>query len=516
MYKGEKRMKKTLGINSDVFLRVLAFHGYRYAIATSKEKFEPDENVEIARVSVANFSKYRWEVQNDQLSYEVNENQLRFYSNEWNKGMNLAMWRECEEQDEIEIQIEKQIYSSARSNITIFITEASQEDMLDYESNGISLVNYKGAGIYRRIRMQEEILCRDVGQTVTMKIVKNDKKIHIEYERLDGSKECVPLLQLADDFDIPLRIGFVIHMGNNIYYEWLLGNYINLYGDHTNYYYVKADFLCNQHRNYSLYTYDCVFEYQRVTEKEIDTLGIEFNHYVKRQIDLGRYVEVIVNDKIHKGITDENQKDNHQDLIYGYDDEQKVYELLYYDLGRIRKATLSYELFEFARRKTLDNKISVISYSPREEGYAFDLDSVLRQYKEYRDGTNTLFYEPNLSQRCYFGMKYLDFLCTKEGIKEYVSDIRISYLFIEHAKLSMQRMKYLYDNQFLEEAIYQELIRLLNEKITYLNKQKNVIGKYVLTNVINEEKIRGFMEQVRGIENQFLNLLIKTLDAKAK
>ncbi len=328
-------MKKILPVNINPYIRTFAYHGYHHSVISSNGKVLNDLSEDVACVQVKNFAHYIWENQVEDLHYEINTNNtLRFYGNKWNTNMNAAFWRSCNTFDEIEITIHKQLYSNVWANICLFLASNSESAMAGANpSYNIQIGNFSKDGLYYRIDKEPHtVLYPAPALPLSIRLIKHDSHISIVYNDAAQTEKKITLSDDTSGYSLD-RIGFAINLGCNSYYEWMFSNYINFYVNID--YSMPVDYLCNKHKNWVIHTDDYFIDYSAETEQSISTLGLSMIDYIKKMIDLNRYIETITNNNIYLNKSDINGKLFHQDLIYGYDDSMECFYLLYYKLGKV-------------------------------------------------------------------------------------------------------------------------------------------------------------------------------------
>ena len=102
-------MKKKLVINSEPRIRSYTYHCFYHAIISGEDKVSRIPAIVVTK----DFSSYTWKEQMDQLDWVREGDTITYQANKWNIGMNHCFYRECQEIDEINIQVDKQIYANA-------------------------------------------------------------------------------------------------------------------------------------------------------------------------------------------------------------------------------------------------------------------------------------------------------------------------------------------------------------------------------------------------------------------
>lgn len=504
-------MKKILPINKKPYFRTYTHHGFLHAIISADDKVVYNNSSAVAEISVKDYDLWEWNTQVQELVYKMdNSNHIKFYSNRWNQGMNMAFWRDCRTDDEIEICIYKQLYSNPWGAINLFLTNHNQADMKNMDLYEIRIGNFSKDGLYYMTSQEPyTIILSNPSLPINLKLIRRKENVILEYSTIEGVVSKTLITQLKDKYSLN-RIGFAINLGNNSYYEWLFSNYINIY-KHP-FYGVSFDILNTTHKDWSVHSSDYFIDYNIISEKDISEFGYTLLEYIKKQIDLNNYIEIEINENIHFKLPDSDDIYFHQNLVYGYDDEEMLLYMLYYNAGTIQSITMSYNDFLSERNSQLHRKIHVMKYSPGYEKYELIPSHLLQVYKEFQEGCNISYYEPDLNKYCIFGIDCLKELFTENGIDEFLSDVRICQLLLERVTCNKDRMEFLYFKEELNITTYLETIRLLNEQIKNFKILRSLIVKKYCGRKIDVEKVRKLVIENYEMEIDFLNIIIPALE----
>ncbi len=505
-------MKKILPINSNPYFRLYTHHGFEHAILSTKDKISID-NSSIAELFVKDFSKFKWNVYSEQVNYTVdNNNYLSFFSNKWNHNMDILFSRKYESNDSIELTIFKQIKASAYSNIKIYLSPFepdyfSQLNHFEDEYHGIILGNFSKDGIYfSTFNQYFEYLKRDNCFPKTMKISKTDDKIQIEFSTVNSSikKFSYPLPEKYKNIK---SIGFSILLGNNNYFDWIFNNYINFYYDPS--FDLKTDFLIDKHKNWHKHSYNLFLDTNIEYETDINKTGFTLLEFIKKQITLDRYVELPINDNINFGISDEKGQYFHSDLIYGFDDEKQCFYNLFYQGGYIKENYITYEDFESKRNQNDTREIFVLRYCQDYYGYEISLPLIRQYFTEFLDGKNISFFDMKLNKPYIsFGLNAFRALAKDEGIRDLISDLRISHMLLERATCSKDRIEYLYSRQMITGSVFRELLDMSTNILDITTKIRNSIIKYKVSGRINLDTVKEKMLFLINLETEVAKKII--------
>lgn len=290
---------------------------------------------------------------------------------------------------------------------------------------------------------------------------------------------------------------------------WLFSNYINFYVN-TNHS-MPIDYLCNVHKDWTLHTNNYFLDFITETEDEINSLGFSLLEYIKKMINLNRYIEILVNDNLHLGRTDSNGAHFHQNLIYGYDDELQQFHLLYYKNGIIKSTAMTYKDFLSERNYIADRKIYIIKYNPGYEAFKLDPKHVLQLLQEYRDSSNISHYESLYTSQYHFGMSGLQYLIEHDTDSILIKDVRIGYMIYEHSICTRDRIEYFFYKNILSGDEYVQLYNMALEECELTSITKNLIIKQHLQKNYDTIKVRAKIIEILEMEKNLINQMLEIL-----
>ena len=495
-------MRKILPVNTHPYIRSYTHHGYLHSVISSDDKVETDENVSLADFTVKEYSSYCWNSQKGNLTYKENNGSFKVYGNRWNLDMNMTYWRDCKEDDYIEIFIERQMYINPWSSITLFLTDL-QSDMLNIDNIYLRVGNFSRDGVYYSIRDDSYSIINRHCISNTIRIEKNNNAVYMMYR--DGEDEFkIKITEL--DHTTNYKIGFSVTLGNNSYYEWLFSNYINICVNYKSG--IPIDFICNKKKDWAPHTSDYFIDYNTESLEDIKRLGFNEINYIKKMIDLGRYIEVEVNDNLNDGISDENGAYFHPNLIYGYDDDINTIYLLYYDYGLIKTSMISFDTYLSSRNQKVNKQYIVYKYNPGYEHFKLSAEFFLDKFKEFRDSVYISLNENETGNEHIYGLNCYKSLMSSEGYDAIINDMRISHLLYERSICNRDRVVYLIAKGLLDPEECQKIIEDLNMQCKTLSILKNIILKKQLGGVVDNEQVKNYIESVSNMEIEITEELI--------
>ena len=504
-------MKKILPISTTPYLHSYTQHGFFHAITGTDDKVCHDTNDSIAEIIVNDFEKTEWQIESDQLNYIVDApNKLTFKTNKWNVGMNMAFWRPCQKNDKLSVRINKQLYSNAWSAIAVFITTYDKSDLTKLNSYMISVGHFEKDGVfYSTEKGIHNRVNSGYEKPLDLTIIRENNNIYMEYKNATSSINRFKIYELNNEEDY--IIGFSVNLGNNVYYEWTFSNYIQLFARPNDA--IPLDYIVNVHKDWCIYTSNPLMDYHRFRKQDLEVLKITLLDFVKLQIDLENYVEMELDDVTMHGISyGELTQFFHQNLIYGYDDDKRVLNTLFYYNGRIEEGTITYENFSSEKNNGGSQFLYMMHYNPCSEHFALYTKRLIQLYKEYRDSKNMVLYEPFYEDGFMVGISCIKYFTTGEGIKNLYYDVRISYLMYEKTLCDLDRIEYLHFRNLLSKEEYEEISNLLREKIAIIEKLIKGVIKKIKGGRIKIEKLSSFLKDIEESEEKFIDRIIDVLE----
>lgn len=509
----ELKAKKELVINANPRIRSYTYHCFFHAIVSGEDKVSKTP----AKVSVKDFMNYKWEEQADQLSHTKEGNTITYTANEWNLAMNHCFYRECQEKDEIEIQIEKQMYANAWGAINVFITNEEQTDMLNDDQYRYRLGNFCKEGVYLRINNKDIVsLARREETPFTLIIRKDGKQYTSIYKR--NEEERVLNTWVDSSEAGKKRIGFEVKLNNNDFYEWYYAHYIQIYGDLDSNS-IRIDYLVNPLKNWYTYESNYFIQYRTINREMIPAFGMNTLEYVKACINAEQYVEMWLNENFMDQIEGEGITPHiHQNLVYGYDDEKRILKVLRTKLGIPTLVTMRYEDFESDMNYCDRYKLIVpTSYSPEYSVYEITPKYLVYILKAYYDSTDM---SMGLEHCALYGSKQwgiqmLRKLMTPKGLEVMLNDIRVSHLLYERATCMKERIEYLTARKIITEEEKKQVDPEINEAIRITSVIRNLVLKQrFVENMAYASRVKERLEELYRLEKNYLPKLIHILEEK--
>ena len=509
------KVKIQLPVNENPDLRSYAHHGYFHIIESSEDKVA-NENEVAALLSLNNYTQEDFHVRHDQLKYTVDSNKFTFYANKWNIDLDAVFYKALNQNnDEIEIRINKFLNTGPYASIKLFISPLSAEDLDNCPINtidfGISLGVFAKDGIYSSTQQYViEKLYKPEGGDIVLRLRLEDSCIYGSFKTDAKVSEEVLIKRISPEESIK-TIGFAVCLGNNKYYENLFLNYINL--EFYQYGVARLDFINSPIKNFNTFTSDYFIDSYIIYENEISKLNLSTLDYIKAQLSLGHYIITHINDNITCNKSDEKGCYFHENLIYGFDDEAQTLNIFYYDHGLIKKSSISYTDFNSERNCKPDKFLYIINYNPHSGPLIFSKEILARKFEKYLLPQNNeiehSMYEFLGSEK---GIKCLEALKSENYIKYLMKDIRISHVLYERAMINEKRIEYLFARKDIDENAYNKLKVMATDETKKTHILRNSILRMKMSKTFDVAKIQQYMNDLFMIDKAITLLMIDTLN----
>lgn len=259
-----------------------------------------------------------------------------------------------------------------------------------------------------------------------------------------------------------LYIGVQVRHEENSFYPWLFSNFIQ----------IKCN-LDSEHRRLEFYNF------YKKEQFDLPNHFLDYNyikvsdmlHYggvkaLKWELEQKRYIEIKLDQYYLFGRDEYHYAHHlHQNLIYGFDDKQKVFMTVGYDnSGKIQRYNVSYRDINETLKRNKSHIIKIITYCQGFRFYRFMPEYIQRICKDYLEEKNTeLLMQAFLpTEKTVQGIGIYRELCTQKGINLLIADRRISYLLYEHKVIMEKRIEYMWEEKLINEELYKK-IKLFSE-----------------------------------------------------
>lgn len=310
------------------------------------------------------------------------------------------------------------------------------------------------------------------------------------------------------------RIGYYLWTDDEHFKDWFFTNHIQLHSsdDLSLKYDVKLDYYCGVKffdKHYLVNPW--------IKEEAIDSqLFVDDDCFVaiKKLIDSGYYLGVMLNEKY---VTDRwayNSMDfDHENMIYGYDIKNNLVYICGFDAHQhFSFNTISIDELRQAYNHTNGTyEFKLMKYEVQPYSYTIDKNTVLKMFKEYRDGIDSSYREElkvNASFRKY-GIHIYEIM---KNNKKQLEDVRVPYIVYEHKKIMTERIKYFLRKGLLNNKDAEKLLEKSKEleKKTY---KLILLGiKASIKDIIGiEKKFDDLIDEIYSLDLSFINEFISCL-----
>ncbi|MBW7474702.1 hypothetical protein K0T92_08085 [Paenibacillus oenotherae] len=275
-------------------------------------------------------------------------------------------------------------------------------------------------------------------------------------------------------------------MSNGDHNDWVFSNFIQLYSDYNSEGFdFRVDFYAPEGKYGLKYPglKGYMINYQVNSEMKDNIID-----YIMNCIDDKCYCEIHLNEYYLPNKEFYKIKNyNHQNLVYGYDKENKLFKALGFNkLGVFDNLDIGFEDFQLAYQNTEPepyltlNRYDIGFYL---HCYKHDLelnvDKIYQSLEDYRQSKNSfkVLYHPS---EAVFGLNVYDHIFEKATSASVVlKDIRIIHVLWEHKKMMLLRIKHLTNKQVIRdgESIYNEYAKVERKLLAIRNKHLKVLMK---------------------------------------
>lgn len=501
-----------LPINISPKIKTFSYYGFTHAIIDN-DFYNGDI---VAQIDVSRFNEYKWNNICESLYIKQEGNHFDFYADEFRMNMNACYSRSVEEDDEIEIKIDFQQYSQPWGAINIFLSDLDDKNMMNDDDYLCRMGFFNKKGVYVRTQNIEQNLRKSIISLPVVLRIKRERRQVYFFAGLDQ-------LEAIYEYVLPencknIKIGFQIKLNNNVYFDWLFSNYIQLLSDIEDYD-CKLKYFYGTFKEYQYYTDNYFLNYNKINVREYKEMGISMFGITKYNLDKHKYVETFLDYYYIEGQKEYGKVHHyHQFLIYGYDDDKQLFFILGYNTnGIIKKQVISYQDFAECEQHNFNrNLLVIIEYEPDSRTFETNISYIAKMIQDYLQGKNSGIGLSNIltSEARQYGIKIYDELLIEKGLWLLTKDRRISFLLCEHKQCMAERLKFLEKKGFLSE----EDGRRLGEKVQELVALSALIKNYAIKCLVANnnavvQKMKETIEVLRDKDysfmTEFLNRIVQ-------
>ncbi len=465
--------KKVLPIQKMPYIRSYTWHAFLHAIA-GNEMFAGEKVVSFSLLD-NNASKLK--------SYEVDAHakttnmQYDIFTSKYAHNPRYYLYRRCMEEDEIIINIDFFQFANQWGQIGLFLksgTDTMEDYLMSSDEKNLKNVDcggvHAGKGFFTDIANEytHGIIWKPNYQTpCRLKISYQWGKVSF-YGSLKGQEwTLLNESTIESENQKELYIGIRIAPESKDYYNWLYSNYIQLRGSLS--FGTLLDYSTIPMRDSNYYTVNPCVVFQKVNYYLLLENIDSFWSFIKDSINNNRYIEVILEEKYLPGYwANGNQQSRyHQNLIYGYDDENKKVMLLGVDTNGypIINVAEKENFFQALEAYPYQTAIYTLEYMPDEAKYPLDVKQIVKGLNDFLTGRNNSDDCGNSLKpiECAYGVDIYDEFIKKDDCERFTGDFRIAFTLREHKKIMIDRVRFLIDKKILCEEETEEIRTLLEE-----------------------------------------------------
>lgn len=302
------------------------------------------------------------------------------------------------------------------------------------------------------------------------------------------------------------------HCRDNEYLDWLYMNYIQLRYSKDETVSIPLDYYMVPVKNfrYEANYADHYIDVQYFTLDEAAEMYKDLKTFIKQSINRG-YYPVICLDEYYIPNRNAYKKYHffHHNLVYGYDDIQKVY----MTVGYADKLVYNNILYDLMNKSGLERESDIIRIKnvKNKNKLCFDIDKVRHMIYDYAFGKdNNKIYDAYLDENSVYGLKIFDELIkTDRGRKLVLEDVRISYILYEHCSPMSDRLTYMRKKGYIEtdDINYRKLSDIGANMVNVARSLNLMIVKNIISKQ-NEEKVIRELKKLYALEQEFFSLFL--------
>ncbi|HKM01805.1 MAG TPA: hypothetical protein VJ083_07120 [Sedimentibacter sp.] len=456
--------------------------------------------------NIQNYKKMEWEEHSNNVEIGTDENDEKFIvsGNPYKTGRTYTVSRCCMNKDEITLKIDYFGVTNL-AFINLFLSDEDERKALETRKNiFVFYINRKLSLFYNINDCCHSLNGNYSGfeLPIYIKLSVEDSNICLHARK---NRENWVLIEKMSIDQLPFtvkRIGLHVDMGENLYYNWLFMNYIQLrYTDISIEGIIHLDYDMYPMKNYQYDFVNYFLDIFKNTYKEVKLFYKGIENYIKYYVSQNQYIEVLLDEFYVQNRRAYNQCHyQHSNLIFGYSDREQVYYILGYN-NKLAIAKISYSVFDIAIVK--EGILKRYMYNCNNEDIEFSLDFMNEKMKEYSCGMNSSF------MRCdqfpihkdLYGFSIFDTLRKSEHL---FKDFRIAYLILERNLLMRKRVEFIYYRNLISKIEYILLFNEIGEIINVSTLLLNLVIKYKFISSHNlKTKILKKLDYLIQLEEKF-------------
>lgn len=508
------KRKKILPVTTDVPVYTYTYYGYPHSIIAAEEH----AGDYVAKLEIIDYDTYKWTEQFEELDRKQDGNSFKFYSKHpYKEKLNGVMSRTLGIIDAIRVRIHYQQYAHPWGAVNLFIDDGAEEELvLGDDSYSFRLGFFNREGVYFRYQNVPQKLEFNTNCFPVDLMLCRDHEI-IEAYLYEGEDQYLLWQKRIPELEEKAwKIGVQVRGNANTYYPWLYRNFIQISCDiHS----VNRpiDFFYGAEKDWDFHWVNYFLNFNEIPRHMITHYGVL--DFIRECIDQGKYIELRL-DQYYIRNRDEYHRHHfsHQNLIYGYDDSQKlIYLLGYVNAGQMVKVDISYAdlRYQFVKRKCVSD-IFVIEYKPEAYGFEYQGEYIRKMIRHYLDSYNTSFDLGHLIEprKRVYGIMCYDELLTEKGMQVLLSDRRVMHLLYEHKALMKERLEYIIFREVEDRDHLNQYPEAYSEVVRMAFNIRSLAVKYELSgDEIIATKIKEILNKMCTLEKHVLSGFLSELES---
>lgn len=436
-------------------------------------------------------------VETHNVSIESAGHNIAVFGESFSTDMQVKITKATSSKQLFSVYVERNIMAHSFSRITFAVTGKRNEDG-QLELWGIDLYASK-----KICKMHQEELSKVILQEIHkyssgyLRGSVNNDQIIFEFSYDGDNWEDVACYEMKEELYSDIQVEIQIHHPSYMYYDWVFSNYITIRADLE--FGLPLEYLSQPRKSFSYYTMNPLVSYQKRRFSFLTGIHKSLADYVKIMIDHDYYVELEL-DEYYVFETYASKRKmhySHQNLIFGYDDEKKVFHCVSFVEGRTVESVIAMDRLDGASQfeRTTDY-FYTLECDFDEESIQFKMDYFLHVLKQYLFGIDdyTKYNGLAATRNVDSGVKIYDAILYDIKYKErFMHDVRISYLLYEHKKLMLERLSFIQARGFLNHEKMESLIQDYKEVYRLAGLLKN---KMIKNKLLGTDKFDSRLKQI--------------------
>lgn len=471
------------------------------------------------RGSVSEVFDERWRVDGGRAKVFLNGSEIEIEESFYEPKYIKRVSRKLREKDSLIFRIDYQQNTNLWDSAGIFVDE-EKISYDDFTTHIAALTNFCANLLIARVNDEAKYFGKSVKEDdcpIWLKLVVENGGISFSYAEKEGEWKEMCFCEGTFDFENHQYVaGIYFSMAERQYYKWLFNNFINYRLNIEDDAKLKYIGMARDCRHYAI---NPLLRFSDDYYSVLKEYGVGLWEYIIANINHNRYIEFWLNERFIPGLEAYRKRNHyHEGLIYGYDTNREILYAVFFFQGKpkcieVKKDDLYQAYMHSSEGRA--NRIFLLEFNPSDKYYGIDLEGIVRQLEEYVMGTNpTQRYAGFIgTDPGVFGISCYQAFLTDDTIFNLIfSDVRISYIFQEHKKCMVERVKYLISMGFFPkeegEVIVKKLLAIWEKAKLLMNL---VIKARVKESYRKEEVVRAQIQMIEEQEKEVYPKIIELL-----